>query len=108
MSLSDFDTSSSSSSGLEDNSTTIILLRHAEKHHWPMGLHSTSSEADYIDNHLLSSKGCERAYALVGFFFHRKEMRDLFASKPLRAVIAQDVDNVENWGLSLRVSCIFI
>jgi hypothetical protein len=30
-------------------------------------------------------------------------MKEIFASNPLKAVIAQDVDEVENWGLSLRV-----
>ncbi len=94
--------SSSSSSGLEENLKTILLLRHAEKHHWPSGL-ATGTKSDFIDNHLLSGKGCERAHALVGYFMHRAEMKTIFASNPLKAVIAQDIDLVEKWGLSLRV-----
>jgi hypothetical protein len=102
MSFDDSSSSSSSSSGLEENLKTILLLRHAEKHHWPSGV-APKSKSDYIDNHLLSGKGCERAHALVGYFLHRSEMKEVFASNPLKAVIAQDVDEVENWGLSLRV-----
>lgn len=99
---------SSSSSGLEDNLTTILLLRHAEKLHWPSGLAPKISKSDFVDNHLLSGKGCERAHALVGYFLHRAEMKELFSLFPLKAVIAQDVDDIENWGRSLRVINILI
>lgn len=103
MSLNDSSSCSSSSSGLEEIHTTILLLRHAEKHYWPSGFAPNVNKTHYVDNHLLSAKGCERAHALVGFFLHRNDMKELFESNPLKVVIAQDVDKVEAWGLSLRV-----
>lgn len=104
MSLNDSSSScSSSSSGLDETHTTILLIRHAEKHHWPSGCAPNVNKSQYVDNHLLSGKGCERAHALVGYFLHRNDMKELFDSNPLKAVIAQDVDDVENWGRSLRV-----
>ena len=57
---------------------------------------------------MLSIKGCERAHALVGYFLHRHEMKELFTSNSLKAVIAQDVDDVEKWGMSLRVISYFL
>lgn len=70
----------------------IILIRHAEKLDW---LHGRKPEkgvkADYIDNHLLSSKGLERAHALVPYFLHRPEFTALFRQAPISAVYTQGV-----------------
>jgi broad specificity phosphatase PhoE len=44
----------------------IWIIRHAEKHDWPHGL--MPQTANFVDNHLLSSKGNERAFALIGYF----------------------------------------
>ena len=72
---------------------TIILIRHAEKVHWTQGLEPSDADHEsYVDNHLLSPRGCERAFALVGYFKHRQEMRSLFSQHPLALVMAQDVD----------------
>ncbi|KAI8924368.1 ribosome 60S biogenesis N-terminal-domain-containing protein [Entophlyctis helioformis] len=85
-------------------STTVILIRHAEKLPWTQGLQPGSGVKDsYVDNHLLSAKGYERAQALTGYFLFRKEMQDLFARRPLAAVAAQAVDtSADPWGRSRR------
>jgi len=62
-----------------------------------------SIKKGYQDNHVLSPKGCERAYALIGYFQHRHEMLRLFEKRPLKAVFAQDVDSGKDpWGRSER------
>jgi hypothetical protein len=79
----------------------VIFIRHAEKLEWEKGLEPTESiRANYIDNHLLSPKGYERANALVGYFTNRKEMLNLYHNNPLSACVAQDVDT--QWGKSER------
>ncbi|KAJ3005150.1 hypothetical protein HKX48_000844 [Thoreauomyces humboldtii] len=83
--------------------TTVIIIRHAEKLTWEAGLApSKELKAAYIDNHLLSTKGYERAGALVAYFLCREEMARLTRARPWGAVIAQDVDNVGGWGKSER------
>ncbi|KAJ3035266.1 hypothetical protein HDV00_004126 [Rhizophlyctis rosea] len=84
--------------------TTVIIIRHAEKLPWHQGLAPAQSvKAAYIDNHVLSSKGQERAWALVGYFTHREEMTSLFSTHPLAALIAQEVDTSPSaWGRSER------
>ena len=80
----------------------VILLRHGEKHDWQKGLEpSLTSIQAYEDNHLLSSKGMERAHALVGYFLHRPEITTLLKQAPLAGLVAQDVDD-QGWGKSHR------
>ncbi|RKO88577.1 hypothetical protein BDK51DRAFT_32189 [Blyttiomyces helicus] len=83
---------------------TVILIRHAEKLTWHNGVApSKEMKALYIDNHILSAKGYERAHALVGYFNHREEIQALFRRRPLAAIIAQDVDRTPDaWGRSER------
>ncbi|KAI9097358.1 hypothetical protein DFS34DRAFT_580593 [Phlyctochytrium arcticum] len=82
---------------------TILLIRHAEKLPWPQGINpSKNIKAAYVDNHLLSSKGYERAHALVGYFQHRQEIQDILKKRPLKAIIAQCPDIEGGWGLSER------
>ncbi|KAJ3299986.1 hypothetical protein HK104_005479 [Borealophlyctis nickersoniae] len=84
--------------------TTVILLRHAEKLPWHQGLAPRKEiKATYVDDHVLSCKGQERAHALVGYFNHREEMQSIFRAAPLAAIIAQDVDTTPTpWGRSER------
>eukprot|EP00842_Homolaphlyctis_polyrhiza_P001018 jgi/Hompol1/1917/HPOL_002796-RA len=84
--------------------TTIILLRHGEKHEWLQGRSPTAdNRAMYQDNHLLSCKGRERAAALSVYLRERHEIASLLAKRPLAAVVAQAVDNSpEQWGRSER------
>lgn len=86
------------------HNTSIILIRHAEKLPWEYGLTPEKIVAEkYIDDHSLSSKGFERATALIGYFLHRSEVIDSLRDYPLGALIAQDVDTSENpWGKSER------
>ena len=82
-------------SSSKTTSPTIIIIRHGEKLDWIEGLPPSDVKAanqSYIDNHLLSSKGTERAHALVGYFTSRSEIIDIFANAPLAAIVAQGVD----------------
>lgn len=85
-------------------STTVFFIRHAEKLHWQAGLEPSPNAMDlYVDNHLLSPRGCERAYALAGYFLHRDDIRVHFEARPLRALITQEVDaGPHPWGESHR------
>ena len=80
--------------------TTIIIIRHAEKLEWVQGM-MPNAQASYIDNHLLSGKGMERAHALSGYFMNRREILDLYEINPLTTIIAQDDDPLGK-GKSLR------
>jgi hypothetical protein len=81
----------------------VIFIRHAEKLEWAQGFQpSEEIKANYIDNHLLSPKGYERAHALIGYFQHRQEMLEIYKENPLTTCIAQDVDTETNWGKSER------
>ncbi|KAL2918522.1 hypothetical protein HK105_201923 [Polyrhizophydium stewartii] len=84
--------------------TTVILIRHAEKLTWNRGqVPGEDAKALYVDNHLLSAKGYERAQALVGYFLNRAEVVELQERRPLGAVIAQAVDSgPDGWGRSRR------
>ncbi|RKO96547.1 hypothetical protein CAUPRSCDRAFT_11760 [Caulochytrium protostelioides] len=73
--------------------TTFIIVRHGEKLTWPDGkAPSRGAKKRYVDDTLLSAKGHERAFALVGYFLHRKEMTDLLKDRPLTTIIAQASD----------------
>lgn len=76
-----------------DTGTTVILIRHGEKLEW---LHGTPPTAEivsnYVDDHILSGKGCERAHALVAYFLNRKEMQKIFKDRPLAALVVQESD----------------
>lgn len=79
-------------------STTVIIIRHAEKLDWRGGTEpSAESRAAYVDNHKLSPKGYERAHALVGYFTNRREMVEILEKRPLACIIAQDVDFESGW-----------
>ncbi|TPX58580.1 hypothetical protein PhCBS80983_g03056 [Powellomyces hirtus] len=83
--------------------TTVIIIRHAEKLPWDRGLTPHKDvKAAYIDNHVLSAKGYERAQAFVAYFQCRQEMAALLRARPWGAVIAQDVDSEGGWGKSER------
>lgn len=83
--------------------TTVIIIRHGEKHEWTAGKEPTAAQlGDYTDTHKLSAKGTERAHALTGYFTARREMTDLFGARPLAGLIAQDKDNITNYGKSER------
>ncbi|TPX34636.1 hypothetical protein SmJEL517_g02665 [Synchytrium microbalum] len=75
------------------SNATIILIRHAEKHHWDRGQNpSELSIATYQDDHHLSTKGYERAQALVAYFNHRQEIIDAIGNG-ITHIIAQAVDS---------------
>ncbi|KAI9205666.1 uncharacterized protein BJ171DRAFT_422919 [Polychytrium aggregatum] len=86
--------------------TVVILVRHAEKLVWEQGLCPEDhklAKAAYVDDHQLSSKGWERAHALVPYFQHRGEMGEILQSFPLGGIIGQDVDlGPEPFGQSER------
>ncbi|TPX65185.1 hypothetical protein SpCBS45565_g05358 [Spizellomyces sp. 'palustris'] len=83
--------------------TTILLIRHAEKLPWSSGMAPTAlQKSEYVDTHVLSPKGYERAQALAAYFLHREEILQLLERRPWGAVVAQNVDEVGGWGLSLR------
>ncbi|KAI8827171.1 uncharacterized protein EV422DRAFT_512913 [Fimicolochytrium jonesii] len=83
--------------------TTILLIRHAEKLPWHSGLKPSSDiKAAYIDNHILSTKGYERAQALVPYFHRRSEITSLVAERPWGGIIAQAVDDIDGFGKSER------
>ncbi|KAI8585812.1 hypothetical protein BDZ88DRAFT_445182 [Geranomyces variabilis] len=83
--------------------TTVLLIRHAEKLPWDSGLAPPKAvKAAYVDTHLLSCKGYERAQALVAYFQHRSEITALLDARPWGAVFAQDVDVDGGWGKSER------
>ncbi|KAI9341022.1 hypothetical protein DFJ73DRAFT_627845 [Zopfochytrium polystomum] len=90
--------SSSPSSSLDRTRPVVILLRHAEKLDWHHGLapeNEKRAKASYVDNHQLSAKGVERAYALVPYFLQRPEFVRLFQMAPIAAVIAQGVGGID-------------
>lgn len=85
------------------NMTTVILIRHGEKHNWVDGNVPGKDIVDaYVDDHYLSNKGYERAEALVPYFFRRPEMRALFEKRPLGGLIAQTQDPAGVSAQSLR------
>ncbi|KAJ3358003.1 hypothetical protein HDU83_000060 [Entophlyctis luteolus] len=80
------------------SATVFVLVRHAEKLHWPAGLPpDETARAAFVDSHLasvaalsaLSPKGIERANALAAYFIHRPEMTALYESAPLAAIVCQ-------------------
>ncbi|KAJ3152415.1 hypothetical protein HDU86_005595 [Geranomyces michiganensis] len=96
-------TTSNPTSTSSTPTTTVLLIRHAEKLPWDSGLAPPKHiKAAYIDNHLLSCKGYERAQALVAYFTHRAEIAAVVGKRPWGAVFAQDVDLDEGWGKSER------
>ncbi|KAI8910160.1 hypothetical protein EDD86DRAFT_265614 [Gorgonomyces haynaldii] len=81
---------------------TIIIIRHGEKLLWPEGNPPTQDIIqNYIDDKQLSTKGIERAHALVGYFMHRREMQLLFEKRPLEHLIVQE-PSVSGEGKSKR------
>lgn len=83
--------------------TTVVIIRHAEKVTWPGGLQPTNEIiANYIDNHVLSTKGQERAHALVPYFTQRDDLKEIFRRRPLAALICQDADRSGGPGKSIR------
>ncbi|KAI8902782.1 hypothetical protein BC833DRAFT_616314 [Globomyces pollinis-pini] len=84
--------------------TIIFLIRHAEKLNWIDNLPPNDQlKKNYIDNHLLSNKGYERAAALVPYFYNRPEILSLLSNHNLACICAQDVDNSKDpWGRSER------
>ncbi|RKP00658.1 hypothetical protein CXG81DRAFT_12959 [Caulochytrium protostelioides] len=74
--------------------TTFILIRHGEKLTWPEGAPpGPQAKKLYEDNALLSAKGHERAFALVGYMLHRAEMTRWLRRRPLAAIVAQHPDD---------------
>ncbi|KAJ3274251.1 hypothetical protein HDV01_003324 [Terramyces sp. JEL0728] len=84
--------------------TQIFIIRHAEKLEWKNGREpAVGAKEVYVDNHLLSPKGYERAHALAGYFQNRGEIVEILKSNPLSLLIAQDVDIGDAaWGKSER------
>ncbi|KAJ3396180.1 hypothetical protein HDU92_003852 [Lobulomyces angularis] len=82
----------------------IIEYEEPDVLNWTEGVKpEVNATANYIDNHILSVKGFDRAHALVSYFLHREEMRQLFADRPLAGIFAQDVDlTPDPWGQSER------